>query len=67
MTFLLKDPGAVLDYLIDWGAEYLDGEPALTIAASDLAAIGSGPAQVEVRQIGDFAASRPAQASINLL
>jgi hypothetical protein len=23
MTFLLKDPDAVLDYLIDWGAEYL--------------------------------------------
>ena len=23
MTFLLKDPEAVLDYLIDWGAEYL--------------------------------------------
>jgi len=48
-------------------AEFTCGEPALTIAASDLAAIGSGPAQVEVRQIGDFAASRPAQASINLL
>jgi hypothetical protein len=26
MTFLLKDPGAVLDYSIDWGAEYLDGD-----------------------------------------
>jgi hypothetical protein len=23
MSFLLKDPDAVLDYLIDWGAEYL--------------------------------------------
>jgi hypothetical protein len=23
MTFLLKDPDAVLDYAIDWGAEYL--------------------------------------------
>ena len=27
MSFLLKDPEAVLDYTIDWGAEYLaDGE-----------------------------------------
>ena len=26
MTLLLKDPGAVLDYLIDWGAEYLNGD-----------------------------------------
>jgi hypothetical protein len=23
MSFLLKDPEAVLDYMIDWGAEYL--------------------------------------------
>jgi hypothetical protein len=23
MSFLLKDPAAVLDYSIDWGAEYL--------------------------------------------
>lgn len=26
MTLLMKDPAAVLDYAIDWGAEYLDGE-----------------------------------------
>jgi hypothetical protein len=26
MTLLLKDPDAVLDYSIDWGAEYLLGE-----------------------------------------
>ena len=33
MSYLLKDPEAVLDYLIDWGAEYLTaGE---LIAASD--------------------------------
>ena len=23
MSYLLKDPDAVLDYLVDWGAEYL--------------------------------------------
>ncbi len=32
MTFLLKDPGAVLDYSIDWGAEYLGDD---LIAASE--------------------------------
>jgi hypothetical protein len=33
MSFLLKDPEAVLDYAIDWGAEYLaDGE---LLAGSD--------------------------------
>ena len=26
MTLLMKDPEAVLDYSIDWGAEYLGGD-----------------------------------------
>ena len=26
MTLLLKDPDAVLDYSVDWGAEYLLGD-----------------------------------------
>ena len=26
MSFLLKDPEAVLDYAVDWGAEYLSGD-----------------------------------------
>lgn len=26
MSLLLKDPDAVLDYSIDWGAEYLGGD-----------------------------------------
>jgi hypothetical protein len=26
MTFLLKDPDAALDYGVDWGAEYLNGD-----------------------------------------
>ena len=30
MTFLLKDPDAVLDYSIDWGAEYLGGDQLAT-------------------------------------
>jgi hypothetical protein len=29
MTLLLKDPGAALDYSVDWGADYL-GPDALT-------------------------------------
>jgi hypothetical protein len=33
MTLLLKDPEAVLDYAIDWGADYLPGDDMLT--ASD--------------------------------
>lgn len=26
MTLLLKDPDAALDYVVDWGAEYLTGD-----------------------------------------
>ena len=26
MTLLLKDPGALLDYSVDWGADYLTGD-----------------------------------------
>lgn len=26
MSFLLKDPDAILDYAIDWGAEYLNND-----------------------------------------
>lgn len=26
MTLLLKDPDAILDYSIDWGADYLGGD-----------------------------------------
>ena len=26
MTLILKDPGAALDYAVDWGADYLDGD-----------------------------------------
>ena len=32
MAFFLKDPGARIDYAVDWGAGYLHGE---TIAVSD--------------------------------
>ena len=26
MSLLLKDPDAVLDYMVDWGSEYLTGD-----------------------------------------
>lgn len=38
----------------------------LTIASSELAALGSGSAAIAVRQIGDWAGSRPAVTTINL-
>ena len=47
-------------------AEFTCGEPVLTIGAAEVATLGSGPAQADVRQVGDWAVSRPAQLSINL-
>jgi len=41
MSLLLKDPQAVLDYSIDWGAEYLgDGE---LLATSDWSVVPDEP------------------------
>lgn len=49
----------------DKAAEYLASQPALTVAAADLSTLGSGEIGIEVQQIGDFAASRPARITIN--
>ena len=46
MSFLMKDPSAVLDYSIDWGAEYLaDGE---LVAQSDWTVVPDEPGGVIV-------------------
>ena len=42
-------------------------EPTLVLPAADVALLGVGPATLQVRQVGDWAASRPAQLTINLL
>lgn len=47
-------------------AELLSGEPVLTVPAASLAAVGGGAVTAEVRQVGDLAASRPAQLNLIL-
>ena len=42
------------------------GEPSLVIGAPDLAPLGAETATIEVRQIGDWCASLPAQLTIDL-
>jgi len=49
MSLLLKDPEAILDYSIDWGAEYLGGDllaesawSALPDEPGGVAIVGSG-------------------------
>lgn len=52
MSFHLKDPGAVLDYTVDWGVEYLDTD---AIATSDfsIAPVEDGGATI-VGMANDF-------------
>jgi len=45
MTLLLKDPDAVLDYSVDWGAEYLSGD---ILATSEWSVIPDEPGGVSV-------------------
>lgn len=46
MSFLLKDPAAVLDYSIDWRAEYLAADELL--AASEWSVVPEEPGGVSV-------------------
>jgi hypothetical protein len=54
---VLTGAGSELDYSV--------GQPSLTVSATDLATLGAGEIAIDVRQIGDFASSRPSQLNIN--
>jgi hypothetical protein len=49
MTLLLKDPGAVLDYSIDWGAEYL-GDDQLAESAWSVTPAEAGGVTIEASE-----------------
>jgi hypothetical protein len=46
--------------------EFQTDQAALTLSAAELTAAGSGPLTIEVRQVGDAAASRPGQATLTI-
>jgi hypothetical protein len=46
--------------------ELTTSSPAIEIVAADLARVGPGVAQVEVRQIGELAASRPTRLTLSI-
>ena len=46
--------------------ELVVDQPNLSVPSTTLSALGTGEAAIAVRQIGDFAASRPAQLSLTL-
>jgi hypothetical protein len=47
-------------------AELSTDSPSVTISAADISNLGSGPAVIQVRQIGDWGASRPLESTIIL-
>jgi hypothetical protein len=47
-------------------AELVATATSISVDAGQVAALGAGPVAVEVRQIGDVAASRPAKLTITL-
>ena len=47
MSLLLKDPAAILDYAVDWAAEYLDSDAVAESMWSVLPAETGGVAVVE--------------------
>jgi hypothetical protein len=46
--------------------ELTSSQPTETLEAGNVALLGAGPVSIEVRQVGDFGVSRPAQLTINL-
>lgn len=48
------------------GLELTSDAPNLVVPASDVAALGPGEASIDVRQIGDWTASRPVRVVLNL-
>lgn len=57
MTFLLKDPQAVLDYAIDWGAEYLGDDDALADSSWSVEPAEAGGVSVVSSSFGDRVAT----------
>lgn len=56
MTLLLKDPEAALDYAVDWGADYLNGD-SLDSSVWDVTPAEEGGVQVVASQFDQLIAT----------
>lgn len=63
MTLLLKDPGAALDYAVDWGAEYLSGD-SLAQSAWEVSPVEPGGLTVVASSFDDRLASVTASGGV---
>jgi hypothetical protein len=57
MTFLLKDPDAVLDYSIDWGADYLGDTDTLAESSWSVLPDETGGVAIAASDLGDTVAT----------
>lgn len=64
MTYLLKDPDAVLDYAIDWGAQYLGAGEVLSQSAWSIEPQESGGMSVAGSDFDDARATVKAAAGL---
>jgi hypothetical protein len=53
MTLVLKDPASVLDYAIDWGAQYLDPTDLLAESSWSVVPVEDGGVAVVSSDISD--------------
>jgi hypothetical protein len=63
MTLLMKDPDAVLDYAIDWGAEYL-GEDVLAASSWTVEPVEDGGVAINASAFDESVASATAAGGI---
>ena len=56
MTYLLKDPGATLDYAVDWGAAYLAGD-VLQSSAWTVSPVEPGAAAIDSHVFDEVSAT----------
>jgi len=65
----LAEANELYDVVIDGIAGTIERQassPSLTLSSSELAALGTGPASIAVRQIGDWAGSRSVETATTL-
>lgn len=64
MTLLLKDPAAVLDYAIDWSADYLDESDLLAESSWSVAPVEVGGVAILGTEFGDGKSSVQASGGV---
>lgn len=63
MTLLLKDPAAALDYAVDWGADYLNGD-SLTASLWEVSPAEEGGVEIVASEFDQLIATVTASGGV---